>query len=107
MEMLSAEIERSHPEFRGSNNKRMSERDVKTLIVDTIDVGLYGQITPDNKIYSPQRTYLLNQELWSDLLASAVGHGDTITLERFEINEWLPICPGRYFTKDAVRERKK
>lgn len=98
------EFERSPHDFRGSNDKRVGQG-IETLIVDTIDVALYGQIAPDNTISQPRRVYSHNQELWNDLLKSALVHGDTITLERFQILEWLPACPGRYFTVEAARAR--
>jgi hypothetical protein len=105
MDMPPTEYERRHVAFRGANDDRVNRNHLETLVVDTVDVGLYGQIAPDDKFGVPRKVYHDNQELWNDLLSGAVNHGDTITLEQFQLLEWLPACPGRYFTKNAARAR--
>lgn len=102
---MPTEFERSHPQFRGANDKRVNWDVKPTLIVDTVDVGLYGQIHSDNKVGLPRGHYNSNQKLWDDLLSGAIGQGDTITLEQFQIIDWLPACPGRYFTPEAAQAR--
>jgi hypothetical protein len=100
--MSPPEFERTHADFRGVNDKRLHE---PQLIVDTIDVGLFGQIEPKTNPESAGRRLRSNEELWRDLLCATLGHGDTVILDGFQLLEWLPASPGRYFTPDAVRGR--
>ena len=90
--------------FRGKNDKRVGNRWKPSLIVDTVDVGLFGRIEPSPKSGDPRRKFTHNQELWSELLGGSIGHGDSINLEHFQVLEWLPACPGRYFTSPKTSE---
>src|SRR5262245_60267357 len=107
MTMAAIEFERTHDDFRGSNDKRLSGQDSARQIVDTLDVGLYGSISPEGRVGSSRNHYRTNESIWIDLRLGHVRHGDTITLDGFQILEWLPACPGRYFTPKAQLEREK
>lgn len=103
--MIYPQFERTYPNFRGSNDKRIGFDDARTLVGDAIDLGLYGSISPEEKNTGEFIHYRDNESLWSDILARRVNHGDTIHLKDFQLIEWLPTAPGRYFTSDAARSR--
>ncbi len=96
------DFERTYKEFRGANDKRLYSQQ---LIVDTVDVGLFGQVAPDLLQTSGAARFHSNEELWAKILKGSLGHGDAIVLDNFQLLEWLPTSPGRYFTDDAARGR--
>jgi hypothetical protein len=93
------------PRF-GINDKRVHRQDAAGLIVDAIDVGLYGQIDPESTSNGGMPIYADNASVWNDILMRRISHGDSIKLERFHVLEWLPASPGRYFTQEAGKQRE-
>jgi len=101
------EFELKHPNFRGSNDKRVDYWTLPRQIVDTVDVGLFGQVEVSSTgLLNCDKVYFENEKLWTDLLNGTVSQGDTVSLEDFQMLEWLPFCPGRYFTPEASAARE-
>ena len=105
--MHDPQFERAHPNFRGANDKRMCRDDARTIVCDAIDLGLYRSISAEERITPERGRYVENESLWADILAGRVRHGDTVNLVNFQLIEWLPSAPGRYFTSDAARSRNE
>lgn len=105
--MGSQEFERGPRSFRGYNGVWVDRYDLPKLFVDTIDVGLFGQSETSQSLHRSPISYSANEPLWSSLLSHKIGQGDTIRLEGFQLLEWLPAAPGRYFTPEGVRQRSQ
>jgi hypothetical protein len=102
------QFERRHRKFRGSNDERVDYQDLRQQIVDTVDAGLLGQAGVGSSSGSSNgEEYSDNEMLWNDLLMGTVRQGDSVLLKDFQILEWLPSCPGRYFTPKAEAARKE
>src|SRR6516164_9716719 len=100
------EFELRHANFRGSNDKRVGYWELPQQIVDTVDVGLFGQAEAASSDGLSNEAYYENEMLWYDLLQGNVRQGDSVLVKDFQILEWLPFCPGRYFTPKATAARE-
>ncbi len=102
----TAGLERRGRDFKGLNDKRLRYDEHASILVDALDVGLYADIDPDHGPGQPRHVYRNNGQFWRRVLEGELRHGDVVSLSDFNITEWLPATPGRYFTEDAARARE-
>lgn len=105
--MSSSEYEQLHSSFKGENNRHIGDDYAQEIIVDSIDIGLYRLVEPAQHYNESCKEYFVNKSFWGDLNQGSICHGDYISLNEFQISEWLPSAPGRYFTPDALIQREE
>lgn len=99
------DFEREFSNFKGRSQNLYSIDG--ELLVDALDVGLFGSLDPESPSVSRKISYHKNQQFWEDVLSGKLQHGDTIELMDFNLLEWLPSNPGKYHTPEAKYYRKE
>jgi hypothetical protein len=106
--------------LRGDNTKHIHDHDIGALITDSLDVGLYGRLEPERGRRSRSfsisglgsigdkrnLSFSTSKDLWNSILKRKIKAGDVVSLHNFQLLEWLPLSPGRYFTPNAAEQRK-
>lgn len=101
------EIEICLPVFRGINDRIVSQNDFVRLLADFFDTLLYEQLQLQSRAFETDYTYTDNSKFWHDSLAGLHFQGTRISLQSFHLTEWIPSAPGRYFTPEASKSRRK
>lgn len=91
--------------------KGVYERDVPKdkfvkIISDLFDLHLYTNISHSPRSKHLDKTYSSNKKYWNDSLSGVHYEGMRIELDTFHLTEWVPLSPGRFFTKEAEEKRK-
>ncbi len=62
---------------------------------------------PEKNPVRPDRTYNDNKSLWNDILNERLRANIALTLNDFQVFEWLPRSPGLYYLPEAEWARKE
>jgi hypothetical protein len=99
-------VEDRLPGLQGINDRVVQRDDFKKLFSDFLDTYFYDRTSGKPGSRNIDATYSNNEAFWTDALKRNHFEGMRVRLENFQIGEWLPSAPGRYFTEEARRSRK-
>lgn len=94
----------------GINDWCVKRKHVRQLVTDVIDTSTFSSCNANSEITENQftaKTYSDNRKLWEDLLSGKVGQGESLLLDGCHLLDWMPSCPGRYFTPEATKSREE
>lgn len=103
--LLNTDLERKMENFHAGNDEGIREMDLISQLADAVNVSVYGRIEAPKPSTSAELRFASNEGFWGDVMAERVGQGVRVRLNRFQITEWIPSSPGRFFTKEAVDAR--
>lgn len=107
MPIKNTSIERTMRSFKGINERRVRPADFVRLFADFFDSILYRKPTLQTQELEVDRKYTNNQAFWEDALKGEHFEEMRVHLENFNLTEWIPSAPGRYFTPEATESRMK
>lgn len=90
------------PGFKNSLNRE----DFLKVLGEILDARGYSSIRVRKSAKPPSRTYSTNQHFWNDVNNDQFYEGESIALENFHVTEWIPLSPGKFYTKDGSHFRK-
>ena len=101
-----------NPFFRGGEKSGgyLWESDVIQTLTDALQTALFNNVhplTPPKPSLIPDKTYNSNLTFWNDAISDRHFPGAIITLDGFDLTEWIPFAPGRYYTREAQQQRMK
>jgi hypothetical protein len=95
------------PEERlGGTRDHLTRGDLLKLFVETFGPTGYRRIRLGNSAKAIDREYTRNEAFWQDAKSNRLFEGMRVELDGFQITEWLPYSPGRYFSSEASRNRE-
>ena len=77
------------------------------LFADLFDTMLYKRAETSEERDDPGSDYGSNEQFWRDALSGTLFPAKSVTIRNFAITEWIPTAPGRYFTPEAERLRRR
>lgn len=100
------EIDWSRPDLRGGNRNLGRDIIFKQLI-DALDSGLYKKLPTQPSQRRVDKSYSDNESFWRGALGKQHFPSMRVRLQGFHLTEWVPSAPGRYFTPNAQRSRRR
>ena len=90
---------------KGQSN--LNREEVVQLLGDALDLLVYNneKFFENRESYTSQKTYNDNSNFWKDALNGHLLEGMKVRLMNFHLMQWLPLAPGRYYTREATRKR--
>ena len=92
--------------YRGGA-RNLHRHDFEEILIDFFDVSLYNKLKL--KFEKPKRKdikFKSNEDFWQHVLGNKAHIDQYVTLTNFFVAEWLPMSPGLFHTRDAIRNRE-
>ncbi len=108
-----SQIERSGKLLRGDDHgERLESKVVIQKLAEALGITEYTEryidSLPANRPTGKEKLYRQDFELWNDIIRNRnMVEGAPIVLEGFNIVQWLPISPGKYYLPSAVNSREE
>jgi len=92
-----------------SGSSNLNREEVVQLLGDALDLLVYnnGKDSENREDYPFPKNYYDNSNFWEYALNGHLLEGMKVRLRNFHLMQWLPLAPGRYYTREATRKRLK
>ena len=100
------EIDWSKSTARGGNHQHLDRDSIIELLVDAFDSSLYNKLQLQSSSRRVDKSYTDNEAFWMDALSRQHFLSMRVRLKGFQLTEWIPSSPGRYFTTEAQHSRQ-
>lgn len=101
------EIEREGPDFRGFSSTNISPENLLEIFTELLNTSKYNidGIRSQNSLI--EHIFTSNKDFWHAAINSFFHDGMRIQLNGFHLTEWIPFAPGKYFTREASKDRSR
>jgi hypothetical protein len=89
------------------NSIEASKSDILGYLGDFFKSKAYTLFQSGERKENKVRDYFSCNDLWLDVLDNKISPGKLVNLMNFNISEWLPLSPGKYFTSKAKQSREE
>ena len=108
MRPQSTTLEQTGAHFRGDPCREMSPDDFVEKLAELLGLRpIVADLGPGQHSSSNPLRFESNADLWNALNTGRAREGQRVYLHNFAVLEWIPLAPGRYFTKDAEEARTR